>query len=553
MALFDGRMPEERVEEAAYKAAWDLVRPRDGLVLDEAVGELAWTRAFEAAVATVRKAKPPLLNDAVRLHANKGYRRALDGWYARVQERRDTRRNVIVEAAHDAAAAMFSLYESESEVRGNTDAVYEATVPQASWLNDGELAVDAEPFAQAVYQGVAEAADERVDALCAAAESEAQWAAAREHVRGGGAVSDGGVPGSGPQRSIEAQHAYEVAVEVAREAATKALATVGDRPVSDPGLAMDAAAAAVEAMPDDMLGPLDDEEQIDATVAGVEAAAAGGGPPDSDTTAVQPPRDKAVGTDARASRRGGAFYTAGKAAGRAASGVKPTAAAAADRARVERHRLALARRAKRAADGLLPEAMGQSLPQADSDRVFAAAREAVSYHNEQLGHPFTPEEASRIADLTATSIIGTWHAVGHLRKSGLADKASASARTTAARFLRGYGVPEGVTSYLIDEAFRLATPTWAGGAAGPGTAGSSGQRPPRQATYRGRPVANYYDVLQVSPKASSAVIDRAWRVLIAESHPDQGGDPERAILLNTAHEVLLNADTRAAYDRENGF
>ena len=66
-------------------------------------------------------------------------------------------------------------------------------------------------------------------------------------------------------------------------------------------------------------------------------------------------------------------------------------------------------------------------------------------------------------------------------------------------------------------------------------------------------MANYYDVLQVSTKASSAVIDRAWRVLIAENHPDKGGDPAKALQLNEAHEVLLDAQTRAAYDRENGF
>jgi len=71
--------------------------------------------------------------------------------------------------------------------------------------------------------------------------------------------------------------------------------------------------------------------------------------------------------------------------------------------------------------------------------------------------------------------------------------------------------------------------------------------------YNGRVVADYYEVLEVSPNARQAVIDKAYRALMREDHPDHGGDVQRAQLLNEAYQVLGDAASRARYDRENGL
>jgi len=71
--------------------------------------------------------------------------------------------------------------------------------------------------------------------------------------------------------------------------------------------------------------------------------------------------------------------------------------------------------------------------------------------------------------------------------------------------------------------------------------------------YRGRTVADYYDVLEVSPRARQSVIDKAYRALMREDHPDQGGDARKAQLLNEAYEVLRDPIKRREYDMENGL
>lgn len=107
------------------------------------------------------------------------------------------------------------------------------------------------------------------------------------------------------------------------------------------------------------------------------------------------------------------------------------------------------------------------------------------------------------------------------------------------------------------EAYRRAQ-TGGNGAGHGSSAGSSGAS--RSATsggrthrYRGRVIPDYYEVLEVSPKARQSVIEKAYRALMREVHPDLGGDPRKAQLINEAYEVLCDPATRRAYDEENGL
>lgn len=62
---------------------------------------------------------------------------------------------------------------------------------------------------------------------------------------------------------------------------------------------------------------------------------------------------------------------------------------------------------------------------------------------------------------------------------------------------------------------------------------------------------NLYRLLHVQPEAPPEVIKAAWRALMStlRAHPDLGGDPEQAALLNAAYAVLSDPERRAAYDR----
>jgi hypothetical protein len=71
--------------------------------------------------------------------------------------------------------------------------------------------------------------------------------------------------------------------------------------------------------------------------------------------------------------------------------------------------------------------------------------------------------------------------------------------------------------------------------------------------YRGRVVSDYYEVLEVSPKARQSVIEKAYRALMREVHPDLGGDQRKAQLVNEAYEVLRDPASRRVYDVENGL
>ena len=63
---------------------------------------------------------------------------------------------------------------------------------------------------------------------------------------------------------------------------------------------------------------------------------------------------------------------------------------------------------------------------------------------------------------------------------------------------------------------------------------------------------DYYELLQISPKAQPETIQRVFRILAGRCHPDNPhtGDPERFLKLKKASEVLNNPERRAAYDEE---
>jgi DNA-directed RNA polymerase subunit RPC12/RpoP len=65
------------------------------------------------------------------------------------------------------------------------------------------------------------------------------------------------------------------------------------------------------------------------------------------------------------------------------------------------------------------------------------------------------------------------------------------------------------------------------------------------------PQIDYYEVLQVHPKADKAVIRSAFRAILRElqAHPDLGGSHERAVLINDAYRILCDARLREEYDR----
>jgi curved DNA-binding protein CbpA len=61
---------------------------------------------------------------------------------------------------------------------------------------------------------------------------------------------------------------------------------------------------------------------------------------------------------------------------------------------------------------------------------------------------------------------------------------------------------------------------------------------------------NYYEFLQISPKAEQDTIHRVYRFLASRYHPDnpETGDREKFALLRQAYDVLSNPDQRAEYD-----
>lgn len=67
-------------------------------------------------------------------------------------------------------------------------------------------------------------------------------------------------------------------------------------------------------------------------------------------------------------------------------------------------------------------------------------------------------------------------------------------------------------------------------------------------------MVNYYKILKVSPKASTAEIKSAYRRLARKLHPDVNGNSEKAAedfaIIAKAYEVLSNPDERAYFDKQ---
>lgn len=61
---------------------------------------------------------------------------------------------------------------------------------------------------------------------------------------------------------------------------------------------------------------------------------------------------------------------------------------------------------------------------------------------------------------------------------------------------------------------------------------------------------DYYEFLQISPKAQTETIHRVYHFLAARYHPDnqETGDPDKFVLLNEAYRVLSTPEQRAQYD-----
>jgi curved DNA-binding protein len=63
---------------------------------------------------------------------------------------------------------------------------------------------------------------------------------------------------------------------------------------------------------------------------------------------------------------------------------------------------------------------------------------------------------------------------------------------------------------------------------------------------------DFYEILQISPNAEFATIQRVHRMLASRYHPDNPdtGDTDQFVLLQQAYRVLADAEQRAAYNED---
>lgn len=66
------------------------------------------------------------------------------------------------------------------------------------------------------------------------------------------------------------------------------------------------------------------------------------------------------------------------------------------------------------------------------------------------------------------------------------------------------------------------------------------------------PDLDYYQILQISPKADPAIVKAAYytHLKTLKGHPDLGGNHDGATLLNEAYEILSDAERRKDYDKK---
>jgi len=64
---------------------------------------------------------------------------------------------------------------------------------------------------------------------------------------------------------------------------------------------------------------------------------------------------------------------------------------------------------------------------------------------------------------------------------------------------------------------------------------------------------NYYDILGVNEKATSAEITKAFKELAKQHHPDRGGDKDKFQEINEAHDTLKSSQKRHDYDTMRKF
>ena len=64
---------------------------------------------------------------------------------------------------------------------------------------------------------------------------------------------------------------------------------------------------------------------------------------------------------------------------------------------------------------------------------------------------------------------------------------------------------------------------------------------------------NYYDILGVDEKATSAEITKAFKDMAKQHHPDRGGDKDKFQEISEAHDTLKNSQKRHDYDTMRKF
>lgn len=64
---------------------------------------------------------------------------------------------------------------------------------------------------------------------------------------------------------------------------------------------------------------------------------------------------------------------------------------------------------------------------------------------------------------------------------------------------------------------------------------------------------DFYELLQVHPKAGTEVIKKAYYTLMQQNHPDKGGSDDMAKKINEAYEILLDEKRRKEFDTERNL